>query len=161
MKGITAEEKEFGWKMVQDMLPIGRRIHRANVEKKCQNKLNEQQYCVEMPDLTHKLLKCPAIKNKALKVKIVLEKYLGEEIADKKIITLSFKNRNANKNQIAVWFAIRALYRIYHAGDNSKNCVLDSSIKEIDWNLSLNRKIGSAGEMMNFRSILYKTRDRR
>ena len=33
-KGLNAGEKEFLWKLSQDMLLIGGRIHRANVEKK-------------------------------------------------------------------------------------------------------------------------------
>ena len=32
MKGLTAEEKEFGWKITQDMLPVGsRKLLRGNV----------------------------------------------------------------------------------------------------------------------------------
>ena len=30
LKGVTAEEKCFAWKIVQDMLEVGNRIHRKN-----------------------------------------------------------------------------------------------------------------------------------
>ena len=42
--GINAVEKDSAWKLTQDMLPIGRRIHRINVEKRCLNTIREG-YC--------------------------------------------------------------------------------------------------------------------
>ena len=47
VKGINAEVKDFTWKLTQDMLPIGNRIHRKNVEKRCLNKLETGQ-CTEI-----------------------------------------------------------------------------------------------------------------
>ena len=36
LKGVTAEEKCFAWKMSQDMLEVGNRIHRKNAKRTCQ-----------------------------------------------------------------------------------------------------------------------------
>ena len=33
LKGVTAEEKCFAWKMSQDMLEVGNRIHRKNAKE--------------------------------------------------------------------------------------------------------------------------------
>ena len=35
LKGLSAEEKCFAWKLTQDMLPVGVRIHRRNLERRC------------------------------------------------------------------------------------------------------------------------------
>ena len=35
LRGVTPEEKCFAWKLSQDMLPVGARIHRRNAEKRC------------------------------------------------------------------------------------------------------------------------------
>ena len=34
LKGLDADERCFAWKVIQDMRPVGARIHRNNAEKK-------------------------------------------------------------------------------------------------------------------------------
>ena len=99
--------------MVQDMLPIGKRIHRANVEKRCLKKWGNDQTCEDVPDLKHTLLNCPAIKRETSKVKKTLEQFLGRTVKENEIITLSVKDRNNKRDQIATWFKIRSMHEIY------------------------------------------------
>ena len=37
LKGVTAEEKCFAWKIAQDMLEVGNRLHRKNANRSCQS----------------------------------------------------------------------------------------------------------------------------
>ena len=62
LKGVNAEEKEFIWKVIQDMVPVGRRIHRCNVEKRCLKRLTSGQECQEIPDLSHALFECESME---------------------------------------------------------------------------------------------------
>ena len=48
MKGLIAEEKCFAWKVQQDMLAIGVRIHRQNAERRCLTGLDGNQLCLEV-----------------------------------------------------------------------------------------------------------------
>ena len=62
VRGLNAYEKEFAWKMTQGMLCIGRRIHRANVEKECKNIIGNGGLCKEIPDLMHTFVTCNGVK---------------------------------------------------------------------------------------------------
>ena len=35
LKGMDSEELTFAWKLQQDLLPIGSRLHRQNAERRC------------------------------------------------------------------------------------------------------------------------------
>ena len=145
-KGITATEKEFAWKCSQDMLPVGNRIRRANVEKKCKNIVGNF-VCEEVPNLKHKLIECTAMVTEATKVKDILQQMSGKEVKDMVLLTFSFNHRNTKRNQLLVWFAIKSLYNLYLEQGDSKVYLLENLRKEIDWNLELGRKIGSKCEM--------------
>ena len=62
MRGLNAYEKEFAWKLTQDMLCIGRRFHRANVERECKNDLGGGMTCIDIPDVLHNFVTCNGIK---------------------------------------------------------------------------------------------------
>jgi hypothetical protein len=49
------------------------------------------------------------------------------------------------------WFAIKMMYSVYLRNSLNKEQLLKDMIKELDWNLKLNRKIGSAGEMLKLK----------
>ena len=53
LSGVNAEEKEFVWKVIQDMVPVGRRIHKKNVERRCLKVLPSGNECQVIPDLRH------------------------------------------------------------------------------------------------------------
>ena len=112
LQGLRAEEKEFAWKLTQDLIPIGKRIHRANVEKRCLNEIGNQ-VCQVIPDLKHKLLECPANTLIGNMVKDELGQLLGREVDNVKLLGLSFNHKDKRKLKVLVWFAIKMLYFIH------------------------------------------------
>ena len=102
------------------MIPVGNRIRRANVEKKCKNALGNF-VCEEVPNLMHRLIECTAMVTEATKVKDIIKEMLGKDVKDMDILTFSFNHRNMKRNQLLVWFAIKTLYNLYlEQGDNKK-----------------------------------------
>ena len=53
-----ADEKMFAWKLCQDMLPVGVRIHRANAERRCLVQLDSGIVCTELQDREHVFRAC-------------------------------------------------------------------------------------------------------
>ena len=100
--------KEFAWKLTQDMLPIGNRIHRNNVEKRCLNKL-EMGQCIEIPDIAHKMYNCPAVQFASRATRLILEEFMEKKIEERELLTLSFRHRDTKRNQVGLWFAINAM----------------------------------------------------
>ena len=62
LKGLNAEEKCFIWKLSQDMLPVGSRIHRRNAERRCMWILHDGNVCQEIQTLEHVFKSCRAVQ---------------------------------------------------------------------------------------------------
>ena len=45
LRGVDAEELAFSWKLQQDLLPLGSRIHRPNAERRCLVDLEDGNVC--------------------------------------------------------------------------------------------------------------------
>ena len=58
LKGVTAEEKCFAWKIAQDMLEVGNRIHRKNANRNCQRVKANGEKCDEIEDVYHCVSQC-------------------------------------------------------------------------------------------------------
>ena len=146
LKGLNAEERCFAWKVTQDMLAVGTRIHRNNAEKRCLAVL-ETGLCQTEQTLLHCFQLCPAICDVNDAILRILGKFLGRVVTAKQLISLSFNHRNKRKLKCAVWFAVKIMYLIFQERSLNKSQFLMSVIKEIDWNLKMCRKIGSQAEM--------------
>ena len=70
------------------------------------------------------------------------------------LIHLSFNHRDKRKLKLAIWFAVKVMYSIYHDKARNKAQVLQEVVKEIDWNLDLNRKIGSLAQMIVLKQFI-------
>ena len=79
---------------------------------------------------------------------VILNRYLDRTVDYSHLITFSFNHRSKQKLRCALWFAIKMMYFVYLRNSLNKEQLLKDLIKELDWNLKLNRKIGSAGEMV-------------
>ena len=77
MRGLTAKEKCFAWKLQQDMLPVGVRKHRKNADRRCLNLLENDQVCVENQTLEHAFAKCRSVVDTFESLSKVLEQLLG------------------------------------------------------------------------------------
>ena len=67
---------------------------------------------------------------------------------------LAFNHRKKQTLKCALWFAVKAMYNIFNKKLFNKGQILKEMIKEIDWNLRINRRIGSEGEMLKLKYIL-------
>ena len=147
MVGLDANEKSFAWKMVQDMLPIGKRIHRDKAEKRCLRKLNDISFCEVIPDLRHFFVECPVVEQAFLKLQEIVCNFLQRDILDKNLISLDFNHRNKKKVKIMVWLVTKWLYNIYMNKIFNKTNLLAEMRKQLNWNIQQLRKIGALDEM--------------
>lgn len=154
LRGVVPEEKMFAWKLCQDMLPVGARIHRANAEKRCLANLDMGVICVEVQDREHFFRACELKGQIYRRLAMVLSKYLGKDVSFVEVIHLAFSHRNERKLRIAVWFAVKWLYIMWISKNDNKQQVMMEMLKEIDWNVRMKRFSRSQGELSELREIL-------
>ena len=70
------------------------------------------------------------------------------------LLHLAFNHRKKQTLKCGLWFAVKTMYCIFNKKMFNKAQFLKDMIKEIDWNLRLNRKVGSASEMVKLKRIL-------
>ena len=63
LKGLTASEKCFAWKVQGDMLPVGFRIHWKYDERRCLTLLENNTICIEVQTLEHCFSVCPNVSD--------------------------------------------------------------------------------------------------
>ena len=90
MKGLTATERCFAWKIQQYMLPVGNRIHRKNAERRCLTELENNQICIEVQTLQHCFASCPMVRNVYEAMRFVLTDFLERSVSFDEIIHFSF-----------------------------------------------------------------------
>ena len=151
IKGLNAREAEFDWKLTQDMLAIGSRVHRANEDKECKNNI-DGDVCRDIPDITHTFITCKGIENTFDSFKDTLQTILGYRVNNTEIITLSFTHRNQRKRKIAIWFAVKVLYGIYIKLSLEK--IYKDIVEELEWNLQWRVIIGSCQEMLKLKVMI-------
>ena len=79
---------------------------------------------------------------------------MGKNVSFTDIIHLSFTHRDDRKLRVAVWWAVKVLYKMWmRKNQNNIQLKLDL-LKEIDWNLRLKRMSKSKGELENLRGII-------
>ena len=153
MKGLTASEKCFAWKVQQDMLPVGVRIHRINAERRCLAFVADNQ-CFEIQTLEHCFSTCERVVEIFESLKSILSNFLERDVGFNDIIHFSFNHRNKKKLFCALWLAVKILFKIFHDKSQNKSQILKLIMKEVDWNLDLNRKLGSRKVFNNLKEIM-------
>ena len=113
LKGLNAEERCFAWKLTQDMLPIGIRIHRRNAERRCLAQFDNGFLCQEIQDLEHTFRSCPMVMESYNLIIQVLNRFIERSVSYGSLIHLSFNHRNKTKLKCALWFAVRIMYQIF------------------------------------------------
>ena len=86
--------------------------------------------------------------------KSIIREYLDRVVEPKDILYLSFNHRNKHRLRGAVWFAVKLMYLVYQNRMRNKSQLLRDIVKEIDWNLDLNRKIGSKKDLLHLKQII-------
>ena len=155
--GLNAEERCFVWKLIQDMIPVGARIHRINAEKRCLADLDGGACQVEQT-LIHCLQLCPGIQELHNSLINILSRFLDREVRSQQLITLSFNQRSKKKLKCALWFAVKMMFLIFQEKIMNKSQMLMRAIKEIDWNLKLCRYVGSNTDMISLRALIDENR---
>ena len=60
-------------------------------------------------------------------------------------------SRNKNKLNCALWFAVKVMFKVFHNKSRNRAQILREIVKEIDWNIRMNRKLGSLGEILSLK----------
>ena len=154
MKGLTSTEKCFAWKVQQDLLPVGSRIHRINAERRCLSLLQNNQPCDEVQTLEYCFSKCDNIAEAYEALIAVLSDYLGRDVTFKEVVHFSFNHRNKKRLLLALWFAVKIMFQIFHEKSLNKSHLFHILIKECEWYISMNRKLGSLGEVIKLKDII-------
>ena len=154
MKGLTPEEKCFAWKVQQDMLQIGSRIHRNNAERRCLIMLENGQLCQNIQTLEHLFLSCESVGDVYDNLSYILNVYLERGVQFKDIVHFSFNHRNKKKLNCALWFAVKVMFQVFQNKSRNMAQILREVVKEIDWNIRMNRKLGSLGEILFLKELI-------
>ena len=96
----------------------------------------------------HVLVKCEAVMDVFEACKEVLKSLLEKNLRAEEIIHLAFNHRCKRRLTVGIWFAVKAMYMIYHKNNRNKMQLLREIIKELEWNLDQNRKVGSVQDMI-------------
>ena len=109
--------------------------------------LEDNTMCTELETREHVMYECESVVDVFNTFKGILENTLGKVVSAEEVIHLSFNYRCKRRLVVAVWFAVKVLYLMYQKNNRNKMQLLREIIKEIEWNLELNRKIGSFNDM--------------
>ena len=154
LKCLTPEEKCFAWKTSQDMLPVGSRIHRKNAERRCMSMLENGQTCPGIEDLEHRFRKCENVQGVYNGMVDILETFLGQKVDFNQLIHFAVNHRNKKKLDVALWLAVKVMFKIFQEKNQNNGQILREMLKEIDWNINMNRKLGSKCDLRKLKEIL-------
>ena len=149
--GLNAIEKEFLWKLSQDMLLIGGRIHRGNVDKECKN-MQDGIQCRNIPDIMHTFVTCKGTEKDFTLLKDLIKEVNNADINTNEILTISFTNRNRKRRVVIVWLTAKVLFGIFNK-ENIKN-TLEQLVRELEWYLKGQVRIGSCKEMCRLKGTV-------
>jgi len=154
LKGLTPDKKCFYWKVSQDMLPVGNRIHRNNAERRCLAVLTDGSSCQVIQDREHAFKLCPMVVEIYDVIIEVLNSFLERDVKYQQLIHFSFNHRDKKRLKCSIWFAVKMMFSIFHNKCLNKILLLSETIKELTWNIDLNRKIGSLKDMIELKDLL-------
>ena len=146
LRSLDPHEKCFGWKMTQDLVEVGARLHRKGANKQC-SKVNDGRICNHIETLEHRLFLCDSMKLMSQATKGVIEWLIGKSVDRKEIVYLNLTHRKKTTLLLCLWFTIKAMVLIFDGKTRSKNLLLSEISKEICWNISQKVVIGSRMEM--------------
>ena len=103
----------------------------------------------------HCLSQCEVVVECFKELKQIIEVVLDRKVTDIEIICYGYNHRNKKKLSLATWIGTKALYSIYMERNlNKKELQMwIDLVKEIEWNLKMQYKIGSAMELIKIRRL--------
>ena len=116
--------------------------------------LENGQNCLEIEDLEHRFRKCKNVQGVYSGMVEILETFLGQEVDFNLLIHFAINHRNKKKMVVALWLAVKVMFKIFQEKDRNKGQILREMVKEIDWNININGKLGSKCELRKLKEIL-------
>ena len=131
LKFVTSLEKEFAWKLIQDLVPVNGRLHRKNSDKRCLREIQRNNLCGFIQDRNHAFISCPVILTSTNKLKSILFEFTEKQFDDNDILYCSFKCRTRALTFLAVWLITKYLYLIFHRKLYDSTSIFNELRKEI------------------------------
>ena len=159
LRGVGVEERTFAWKMSQDMLDVGSRIHRKGAIKECKKELDRGGTgvaCNQIETLKHRPLNCETVNGCYVGLKRKMAELLGRGIEDDEIICLCFNHRNKHRLQVVIWAVVKILYQLFIREKADLGSLWNFICDEIQWNITQNIIVGSKIEMIRLRTSFLK-----
>lgn len=141
LKLLTPIEKEFAFLFVNDLLPVGARLH-SQKDKTCRRFTFHDIRCNFLENRQHFFSSCLKINDSFTVVKDVIESFLKTKILDKQIFALSFMISDKKRAAFAAWLVVKCFNYIYSFSETCVEKILEFLKNEIDFVLS-NIKLGS------------------
>ena len=113
LRGLNAAECEFAWRLQQDLLPIGARMHRPNADRRCKMELAGNMICQETQTRQHLFMECVSVRKVFDIRRFVIKDIIRKEVTGQEVLHLSFTHRDKKKLMTGVWFAVKMMYMIY------------------------------------------------
>ena len=114
----------------------------------CILRLEKGEICGKIEDLEHVFSQCPNVQEIYSGMKCILESFLDRKINFNELIHFSFNHRNKKKLAVALWLEIKIMFMIFQDKCRNKAQILKLALKELDWNLKMNKRRGSNCEMV-------------
>ena len=99
-------------------------------------------------------LSCESVGDVYENLSLILNVYLERAVEFKDIVHFSFNHRNKKKLNCALWFAVKVMFQVFQNKSRNRAQILRDVVKEIDWNIRMNRKLGSLGEILFLKELI-------
>ena len=113
LRFVTAIEREFCFKMFQDLVDVNQRIHRKNSDPRCLREIKPNVLCSSIQDRQHAFINCIRIKESIDILKSILFEYTNRNFTDEDLLYISFRCHKKVLTNISVWLIVKFMYRIY------------------------------------------------
>ena len=113
LRFVSASEREFCFKMFQDLVDVKQRIHRKNADPRCLRELKRNVLCSSIQDRQHAFIECRRIKDSIDMLKSILFEFTNRRFNDNDLLYISFGCKSKVLTNLSVWLIVKFMYRIY------------------------------------------------
>ena len=102
----------------------------------------------------HAIMECENVVEMYGYLELMVQEILQKEVKRDNILHLDFSHRDKRKLKSAMWLAVKLLFKIYQGKISNKTQLLRDLVKEVDWNLNMNLKVGSQIDFVCIKNLL-------
>ena len=99
---------------------------------------------------------CEVVEECFEELKQVVQGMIERDVTNKEILCYGYNHRNKKRLSIVIWAATKVLFRIYMERNFNKKQIWIELVKEMEWNLNREYKIGAVIELTKLRSLVYE-----